>query len=332
MKVVKQSCSLIEGDSPYQHIERVGRTCYKSEDSITDNSAEKFVGNLIKRKHWAILEHYTIYITMNNEWFLSQFLKECFWYSHDSKRDGAQDTEQFTFINWSYGDKPLLSGSFRAFHDLFLRTQANPMHSSVINYLANILKYCYPLVFNDINTVGVDVDFSSYGVKVITGDDVCRIYAERQDIIKKHLTHTLHFITDRGVSHEFVRHRNCAFAQESTRYCNYSKDKFGNEITLIEPFFWKDDLKMHAKWWFSAAKAESSYFALLLMGATPQEARSVLPNSLKTELIITTTEKEWQHIINLRYHGTTGAPHPQMKEAMTNALPILTGVSEGRLM
>ena len=329
MKVVKQSCSLIKGETPYQHIERVGRTCYKSEDSITDNSAEKFVGNLIKRKHWAILEHYTIYITMNNEWFLSQFLKECFWNSLDSKRDGAQDTEQFTFINWSYSDKPLLSGSFRAFHDLFLRTQVNSRHSSVINYMANVLKFYYPLVFSDISTVGVDTDFSKYGVEVITGDDVCRIYAERQDIIKKHLTHTLHFVTDRGVSHEFVRHRNCAFAQESTRYCNYSKDKFGNEITVIEPRFGKSfDM---TDWRSSIKLSESHYFDLLEKGATPQEARSVLPNSLKTELIITATEKEWQHIINLRYHGTTGAPHPQMKEAMTNALPILTGVSEGRL-
>lgn len=337
MKIVNQSCSLIKGETPLKHIELVGRTCYKSEDCITDTSAEKFVKGLINRQHWAILEHFTIYITMNSEWFLTQFLKECFWNSLDSKKDGAQDTEQFTFINWSYGDKPLLSGSFRAFHDLLLRTMKNPKHVYAVNYLATILKCHYPLVFGDINTDAVGVDFSSSGVELITGDDVCKIYEERPDIIKKHLTHTLHFVTDRGVSHEFVRHRNCAFAQESTRYCNYCKDKFGNEITVIEPCFWlKDrsekDNNMHDYWVGACEDAEAMYFQLIRNGATPQEARTVLPNSLKTELIITATEKEWQHIINLRYHGTTGAPHPQIKEAMANALPILTEVSRGRLI
>ena len=328
MKVVKQSCSLIKGLTPYEHIERVGRTCYKSEDLITKGSADRFVLSLVKRNHWAILEHFTIYVKFPQDCHLEQFIRECKDYSSNSSIDGAQNTEQLTYFNWSYVEnRPLLSGSFRAFHDLFLRTQVNPVRASIINYLANAFKYWFPVIFRDIPTLSNEYYFD---VRFLEEDELKEEYKDRPDIIKKHLTHTLHFVTDRGVSHEFVRHRNCAFAQESTRYCNYVKDKFGNEITVIKPCFWGDDDKC-VDWKSSMKLAESHYFELISKGATPQEARTVLPNSLKTELIITATEKEWQHIINLRYYGTTGAPHPQIKEAMTNALPLLIKESEGRL-
>lgn len=335
MKVVKQSCNLINGLAPYEHLERVGRTCYKSEDLITEGSAEKFVASLVKRKHWAILEHYTIYLTMEDSTFFDLFMKECEVLSIGARIDKADDQEQFKYFNWSnLPDKPIISGSFRAFHDLFLRTECGRIiGSSMINYVANILKEMFPIVFNDITTVTPTLDFSYSRVKVITGEELVERYKDRPDIIRKHLTHTMHFVTDRGVSHEFVRHRNCAFAQESTRYCNYAKDKFGNEITVIEPCFWEGENSayLYEEWEESCVVSEKKYFRLLDMGATPQEARGVLPNSLKTELIITCTEKEWQHIANLRYYGTTGAPHPQIKEAMTNAMPLLSAVSKGRI-
>ena len=136
----------------------------------------------------------------------------------------------------------------------------------------------------------------------------------------EHASMTVKFVVDRGVSHEIVRHRIASFAQESTRYCNYSQDKFGNEITFIQPCFWdeKDDLCVD---WRSAMRiAESHYFGLLEKGATPQEARSVLPNSLKTELIVTMNMREWRHFFKLRAAGVTGAPHPQMLEV---AVPLL---------
>ena len=333
MKIVKQSCSLIEGLSPYEHIEKVGRTCYKSEHLITEGSADKFVANLIKREHWAMLEHHTIYITMKGSAFLHTFLRECEVVSMYARIDGAEDTEQFKFFNWSFIDaKSILSGSFRAFHDLFLRTQAYPCHSSTINYLASMLKHFYPVVFSDIETVGVDTDFSSYDVRPITGEELVETFKNRPEVIKKHLTHTMHFVTDRGVSHEFVRHRVASFAQESTRYCNYSKDKFGNEIAVIEPCFWDSNSAEYNEWKNSCRQSEICYFNLITLGkATPQEARAVLPNSLKTELIITATEEEWQHIVNLRYLGTTGSPHPQMKESMGLIIEDLMNVTDGRV-
>lgn len=132
---------------------------------------------------------------------------------------------------------------------------------------------------------------------------------------------TVHFVCDRGVSHEFVRHRMFSFAQESTRYCNYSKDKFGNELTYILPCWWKDEEGNAAEAEFcnSLQHAEEQYFFLLNQGWTPQQARAILPNSLKTELVMTGFVNDWKHFFDLRAMGTTGAPHPQAREL---AIPL----------
>ena len=139
---------------------------------------------------------------------------------------------------------------------------------------------------------------------------------------------TVHFVCDRGVSHEFVRHRVMSFAQESTRYCNYSKDKFGNELTFIQPC-WLDDerLKLYGPYHTiirdkspesifiaNLNNAERDYLGLISLGWKPQEARAILPNSLKTELVVTGFTSDWNHFFDLRARGTTGAPHPQAKE------------------
>jgi len=122
------------------------------------------------------------------------------------------------------------------------------------------------------------------------------------------------FIVDRGVSHELVRHRLTSFAQESTRYCNYSKDKFGNEITFIEPYFFVDDLNKYGAWYGAMMKAEDAYLELIGNGATPQEARSVLPNSTKTEVVMSMNYRGWRHFFKLRAARETGPAHPQMEE------------------
>lgn len=141
---------------------------------------------------------------------------------------------------------------------------------------------------------------------------------------------TVKFIVDRGVSHEIVRHRLFSFAQESTRYCSYDKDKFGNEITVIEPCFWDhslDENGNHADaryndWLAVCEAAEGYYIHMLGWGATPQEARSVLPNSLKTEIVVTGNWREWRHFLKLR-----SAPdaHPQIREV---AIPLLNELHE----
>lgn len=185
IKAYTQIFKDFEGQKVLQKLELVGRTCYKSEDKITEDSAAKFVAGLIKRGHEAMLEHVSI---------------------------------------------------------------------------------------------------------------------------------TVKFVTDRGISHEIIRHRLASYAQESTRYCNYSQDKFGHELTFIIPDFleygsegfklWKDEMK----------QVEKTYFAMLEAGHTPQEARSVLPNSLKTELVMTANLREWRAFFKLRAANSTGAAHPQMLE------------------
>lgn len=136
----------------------------------------------------------------------------------------------------------------------------------------------------------------------------------------EHAGLTVRFIVDRGVSHELVRHRLASFAQESTRYCNYGADKFGKEITFIRPCFLKKGTEAHMLWESACAEAEAYYMQLLEKGCTPEQARGVLPNSLKTEVVMTANMREWRHFFRLRAIGETGKPHPQMEEV---AMPLL---------
>ena len=133
----------------------------------------------------------------------------------------------------------------------------------------------------------------------------------------EHASVSVKFICDRGVSHEIVRHRMASYSQESTRYANYSNDRFGNEITVIKPCFWEEGTDQYSEWSNAMLTAEKSYMALIMSGATAQQARSVLPNSLKTEIIVTCNLREWRHILDLR---CAKAAHPQIREIM---LPLL---------
>lgn len=137
--------------------------------------------------------------------------------------------------------------------------------------------------------------------------------------VLEHETITVRIICDRGVTHEIVRHRIGSYSQESTRYCNYSQDKFGNEITCIRPSFWRDAPEMMKTWEGAMEQAESAYFKLIDAHATAQEARSVLPNSLKTEIVVTYNIREWRHFLKLR---TSHLAHPQMREVAVEILKI----------
>ena len=129
--------------------------------------------------------------------------------------------------------------------------------------------------------------------------------------VLEHYSFTVKFTCDRGVSHELVRHRLASYAQESTRYCNYNKADFGSEITVIKPFFLRPHTDGFNLWEEGCLFAEQTYFNLLECGCSPQEARSVLPNSLKTEVIMTANIREWRHFLKLR---CSSAAHPQMLE------------------
>ncbi len=159
-------------------------------------------------------------------------------------------------------------------------------------------------------------------------DFVKLIITRGHESVLEHKIISVKFICDRGVSHEIVRHRIASYAQESTRYCNYSKDKFGNEITVIEPLFFKHedissgDTCKRCQWEKAMKSAEKWYFSLLKEGASAQEARSVLPNSLKTEIVVTMNLREWRYFLKLR---TSEKAHPQMREL---TVPLLNTFKE----
>ena len=141
----------------------------------------------------------------------------------------------------------------------------------------------------------------------------------------EHYSFSVKFICDRGVTHEIVRHRLASYAQESTRYCNYSKGKFGSELTFIKPCFFDENSREYRVWVEQMQKAEDTYLEMINSGVTPEQARDVLPTSIKTELVMTTNLTEWRHFFNLRAVGATGKPHPQMTEL---AIPLLREVQE----
>lgn len=285
MKLIKPSFEIWEQgaslEGVYKQIERAGRVCYKSEDKITETSAKEFVERMIKSGHGAMLEHGTVYL------FCDRGILE------------VGDTGRCRSITELSHNK--YSKSKWLEDGLYITTNYRVL---VENDWLDTLKYiCEPTEY----------------------------HAKR---------HTVKFICDRGISHEFVRHRVMSFAQESTRYCNYSKDKFGNELTYIIPcwinipegsyeLFEEDDsiqgLYCHClsdKEWVTkdfgtkaflrnCDDAEQNYFELLKQGWKPQEARAVLPNSLKTELVVTGFASDWEHFFKLR---DAGSAHPQAGE------------------
>lgn len=144
-----------------------------------------------------------------------------------------------------------------------------------------------------------------------------KIVERGHESVIEHEKVSVKVICDRGVTHEIVRHRIASYSQESTRYCNYCHDKFGNELTFIRPFFWKEDNECYQMWLEAMEMIENKYIQLIRAGASPQEARSILPNSLKTEIVVTMNLREWRHFFRLR---TGKNAHPQMQQI---AIPIL---------
>lgn len=268
MKLIESSVQIIEEKDPYKMIELAGRTCYKSEDKITENSAKEFVDRMIKLGHGAMLEHGTVYLTITAT---------------------SPEVRKYEINPYSRVKKISVDGiNGRA----YITTNYRVL---VENKWLDDLKYqCDP-----------------------TPSHEKRI--------------TVKFICDRGVSHEFVRHRVFSFAQESQRYCNYSKDKFNNELTFIKPTwlniptgdytYWDgdwcdiDNMKIQLpsdngiadNFLWCLNNAGMQYRLLINKGLKPQEARGVLPNATKTELVMTGFESDWEHFLSLR---TSKNAHP----------------------
>lgn len=290
MRIIKPSFEIWDQEGGlegvYKQIERAGRVCYKSEDKITEDSAKEFVERMIKSGHGAMLEHGTVYLKIPY---------------------GTMDDRG------EFSNEPIV-----------IKYIDNP-YSVVMNNSENDYWYIT----------------SNYRVIIENGwiDDL-QYLCEPTEFHAKRIT--VHFVCDRGVSHEFVRHRVMSFAQESTRYCDYSKDKFGNDITYIIPSWldlpegkysnWDNDwcdvselkllypevdnLSDPANCFLQSIKnAEYYYFMLINRGWKPQQARQVLPNALKTELVMTGFVSDWKRFFRLRSRiAKTGKPHPQAQE------------------
>ena len=267
MKLIKPSVEIIKQEEYdlnhiFKFIELAGRTCYKSEDKITEDFAKEFVDRMIRSEHGAMLEHGTVYLTIPNKNVSRSLL---IYYCERNPYSKIVWTDTNVYITTNY-------------------------RAIIENNWNDLLKY---------------------------------ITAPTEFHVKRT---TVKFICDRGVSHEFVRHRVFSFAQESTRYCNYTKDKFNNELTFIIPCWIKDleegnyyayceyhNSKNDAskRWFDSCMSSEFVYTNLIEEGWKPQEARTILPNSLKTELIMTGFDSDWRHFFKLRYAPNA---HPQAKE------------------
>ncbi|WCF57010.1 thymidylate synthase, flavin-dependent [Bacteroides phage PhiCrAssBcn10] len=284
MKLIKPSFEIWDQEEGlegvYKQIERAGRVCYKSEDKITEDSAKGFVDRMVKSGHGAMLEHGTVYLDMPNS---------------------AGDYDLVPF----FASNP------------YSRVVIKPLDDRVHNYV----------------TTNFRVIVENLAEEYIP--DILQYLCEPTEFHAKRVT--VHFVCDRGVSHEFVRHRVMSFAQESTRYCNYSKDKFQG-VTYIKPPWLDEDISNEDGSKFNdvytdiylhtLTTAENAYLDLLKQWDnkvpdkrfksgyknnpwTPQQARAVLPNSLKTELVMTGFVSDWEHFFKLRDAGNA---HPQARE------------------
>ena len=310
MKIIEPSVEIMrtgletETVTPEQFIERVGRTCYKSEDKITDDSAAKFVGNIIKRGHEAVVEHWSLIFKTDRDYYY-RFVYEWNYILHNCDKYKDEHLRPFLrFTDYTAKDgeeRYIVSGNMRAWRD-FIGAYIQKF-GHLARYLHGIVR-SHPLFFPEYLVYTPEIFFNDILVPISVND--------LTDIERKvHQDVTVKFICDRGVSHEIVRHRVASFAQESTRYCNYSQAKFDHEITVVRPSWCNKGNDRYKRWFEGCLNAENGYFSLLDEGCTPQEARSVLPNSLKTEVVVTMNLEGWQHFFNLR---CSPAAHPDMQE------------------
>lgn len=304
MRAIKPFAEILDVDigvDVLKKIEWVGRTCYKSTDKITDESAPKFVAGLIKRGHEAMLEHgsfcfeldYGVYRWIHD---VIHVLSDCYGFK--------------SFMRFTNDERVLMSGNVRAWKDLFRYMME---HFGIPNCFESFIKE-NPVLFPEYQ----DEIFPSRNIGSIRP-----IHTEDLKTENEFLTHcdvTVGWVVDRGISHELVRHRPASFAQESTRYCNYGDDKFGGQITFIIPEFFKYGSPEWKVWKNSMERCEADYLTLINMGVSPEKARGVLGTSLKTEVIMTANCAEWKHFFGLRACNVTGKAHPQMLEV---AQPLL---------
>ena len=301
MKLIESSVQIIEEKDLYKMIELAGRTCYKSEDKITENSAKEFVDRMIKLGHGAMLEHGTIYLNVPEQTYT--------------------ETLEDEFGKFNNPNNGLV--------DRYRKNKYSKVNSVAAD---EELRKKYPKV----RPFKLTHHYITTNLRVIVEngwEEDLEWQCEPTEHHEKRIT--AKFTCDRGVSHEFVRHRVFSFAQESQRYCNYNKDKFNNELTFIKPTwldiptgnytYWDgdwcdiDNMKIQLpsdngiadNFLWCLNNAGMQYRLLINKGLKPQEARAILPNATKTELVMTGFESDWEHFFELR---CSGAAHPDARK------------------
>lgn len=301
MKLIKQSSEVWESQNSLKDIERAARVCYKSENRITedDSSAVKLVKNLISRNHYAMLEFgidiiitipsFDIEDLMKNFFSLDNFtsMKYCYFQTDGDYINITMNPRTTLCLLESF--EPIYESNYKETGDGYVDTCVL-FWNSLVKAISEI-QLPYVTKYQDLYCSD----------KTIYPIDVSNDFT------------TVKFITNRGVTHELVRH-NVSFAQKSTRYC----DETG-VMEFIEPV-WFDELSVtfvDNEFWYSCRKAEHKYRDLRAWGWKPEQAREVLPNALKTELVVKANKKEWNHIINLR---SDKSAHPQMRDLITKLI------------
>lgn len=261
----------------YKHIEYCGRTCYKSNDKITDDSGKPFVDRMISNNHLAMLEHGTVYLYLEENsynWF-----------------------EEKKYVNSDEYDKWIV-----IIGNIYDRYKENK-YSRVINVYYNGARRVYI-------TTNLRVIIENHWE-----DDLEYICQPMEEHIRRYTvkyTHDIHFYKD------ITRHRVFSYAIESTRFCNYIKEKFGHSVTFAMPCWLKDEEREEFE--NDLQTIESIYFKWINRGWQPQQAAYFLCQGTKAEIIMTGFVDDWRHFFDLRAIGTTGAPHPSVKEL---ALPLM---------
>ena len=313
MNLVKACYKFVERDTTCKKlIERVSRVCYKSEGLIKDGSDDRLVDKLIKRKHYAMLEHATLIYQFNSENYHA--LQANLEMLQKNKDANYKPYLRFTNINSRY----IVSGNVRAWME-FVEGWENTHGNTLPGYMLTIINDSEGLLPSPSCYIGMYHP-------VIQRMKVEQLTEEEKWI---HEDVTVEFTVDRGVTHEMVRHRDASFAQESTRYCNYTNDKFDGNVKLldIEGGIQMDDCMCNLEganivaiimlWHKAMQQAEDNYKELISLGASPQIARSVLPSSTASTIVITANLREWKHFFDLRADSHA---HPQMQEV---AYPLL---------
>lgn len=312
MHFIKSYATEIRESHPYKKIERIGRICYKSEDKITDDSWKVFTSNLIRNNHFAMLEHARLFfeITLPD-------LDKCRRIIDDFSNIPA------LYTNWvRYGDTIKLGISISMSHAYNPKWRNSEFCTENAASLLDAFRFLVELeyFFKDEDEFDISNIWDAYGLDLTDIEYVSEEQLNDDYHPISYDTGNMEFVSvkfdcDRGVSHELVRHR-VAVAQSSTRYCNYSREKFGNgDIAFVYPHDydnWDKDVKMlYEK---NLKECEDTYNYMISKSMSPQQARAILPNSLATEVVLTMNLYQWEHFMNVRCKGMTGAPHPDMKD------------------